>query len=99
MNLFLFGFTKTKTGAKTAPWGPKLSYFDGRVPKLSSRVTLATCRWPRVVSHMTYHVKVCRKVFLLVCYNICKKIRLFESKNCGKEKKSKNTIPANLRLK
>ena len=30
MNLFLFGFTKTKTGAKTAPRAPKLSYFDGR---------------------------------------------------------------------
>ena len=28
MNLILFGFTKTKTGAKTAPRAPKLSYFD-----------------------------------------------------------------------
>ena len=25
MNLFLFGLTKTETGAKTAPWVPKLS--------------------------------------------------------------------------
>ena len=37
MNLFLLGFTKTKTGAKTAPRAPKLSYFDGRAPQLSVR--------------------------------------------------------------
>ena len=42
MNLFLFGFSKAKTGAKTAPRVPKLGYFDGRVPKLSCRVKLAT---------------------------------------------------------
>ena len=42
MNLFLFSLTKTETGAKTAPRVTKLGYFDGRVPKLSSRVTLAT---------------------------------------------------------
>ena len=30
----LFGYTKTKTGAKTAPQAPKLSYFDGRAPQL-----------------------------------------------------------------
>ena len=41
MNLFLFSFTKTETAAKTAPQVPKLGYFDGRVPKLSSRVTLS----------------------------------------------------------
>ena len=34
MDLFLFGFTKTKTGAKTAPQSPKLSYFDRRAPQL-----------------------------------------------------------------
>ena len=44
MNLFLFGFSKTETGAKTAPRVPKLGYFDGRVPKLSFRVTLAMLR-------------------------------------------------------
>ena len=32
--LFLFGLSKTETGAKTAPWVPKLGYFDGRVPNL-----------------------------------------------------------------
>ena len=32
MNLFLFGFTKTKPGAKTTPRAPKLSYFDRRAP-------------------------------------------------------------------
>ena len=42
MNLFLFSLTKKETGAKTAPRVPKLGYFDGRVPKLSSRLTLAT---------------------------------------------------------
>ena len=39
-HLFLFGFTNTKTGAKTAPRSPKLCYFDGRAPQLSARVTL-----------------------------------------------------------
>ena len=42
MNLFLFGLTKTKTGAKTAPWAPQLSYFDGRAPHLSARVNHGT---------------------------------------------------------
>ena len=42
MNLFLFGFTKTVTGAKTAPRAPKLSYFDGRAPQLSARANLGT---------------------------------------------------------
>ena len=42
MKLFLFGLLKTETGAKTAPLVPKLGYLDGWVPKLSSRVTLAT---------------------------------------------------------
>ena len=41
INIIFFGLTK-KTGAKTAPRVPKLGYFDGRVPKVSSRVTLAT---------------------------------------------------------
>ena len=36
INLFLFGFTKMKTGAKTAPRAPKLSYFDGRAPQFFS---------------------------------------------------------------
>ena len=40
INIIFFGLTKT--GAKTAPRVPKLDYFDGRVPKVSSRVTLAT---------------------------------------------------------
>ena len=40
--LFLFGFTKTKTGAKTTPRAPKLSYFYGRAPKLSVRVNHGT---------------------------------------------------------
>ena len=39
---FIFvGLSKTEMGAKTAPRVPKLGYFNGRVPKLSSRVTLA----------------------------------------------------------
>ena len=37
-NLFLFGFTKTKTGAKTSPSAPKLSYFDRRAPQLRAWV-------------------------------------------------------------
>ena len=52
-NLFLFGLTKTETGAKTAPWMPKLDYFDGRVPKLSSRVTLATSG-----AYLVCHIKI-----------------------------------------
>ena len=42
INLYIFGLSKAETGAKTVPRVPKLGYFDGRVPKLSSRVTLAT---------------------------------------------------------
>ena len=42
MNLFLFGLSKTETGSKTALRVPKLGYFDGRVPKTSYWVTLAT---------------------------------------------------------
>jgi hypothetical protein len=42
MHLFLFGCTKTKTGDKTAPRAPKLSYFDGRAPQLSARVNHGT---------------------------------------------------------
>ena len=37
MNLFSFGFSKTKTGAKTTPRVPNLSYFDGWAPQLSAR--------------------------------------------------------------
>ena len=40
--LFMFGFTKTKTGAKTATRAPKLNYFDGRAPQLSVRVNHGT---------------------------------------------------------
>ena len=39
-NIIFFGLTKT--GAKTAPRVPKLGYFVGRVPKVSSRVILVT---------------------------------------------------------
>ena len=39
-HLSLFGFTKPKTGPKTAPRAPKLSYFDRRAPQLSDQVTI-----------------------------------------------------------
>ena len=38
--IFVLSFKNGKTGAKTAPRVPQLGYSDGRVPKLSSRVTL-----------------------------------------------------------
>ena len=39
---FIFVWSlKNGNGCQTTPRGPKLGYFDGRVPKLSSRVTLA----------------------------------------------------------
>ena len=44
---FFFGLSKTETLSKL----PKLGYFDGRVTKLSSRVTLATSE-AGVVCHM-----------------------------------------------
>ena len=53
MNLFLFGFTKTKTGAKTAPRAPKLSYFDGQGPQLSARVNHGTPA-AGVISHILF---------------------------------------------
>ena len=40
--IFVWSF-KNGNGAKTALRVPKLGYFDGRMPNLSSRVTLATC--------------------------------------------------------
>ena len=49
--MYLFSLTKTETGAKMAPRVTKLGYFDGRAPKLSSRVTLATSG-AAVVCHM-----------------------------------------------
>ena len=51
MTLFLFGFTKTKTGAKTAPREPKLSYFAKWAPQLSDRVNHGTPA-AGVVGHM-----------------------------------------------
>ena len=58
MNLFLFGLRKTETGAKTAPRVPKFGYFDGWVPKLSSRVTLATA-WSVICSVEYFTVFLC----------------------------------------
>ena len=48
----LFGLQKT--AAKTVPRMPKLGYFDGRVPKLSSWVTLATSGAGVVCHIVTY---------------------------------------------
>ena len=42
MNLFLFGFSKTKTGAKTTPRVPKLSNSDNWAPQLRARVNHGT---------------------------------------------------------
>ena len=51
LNYFCLVFQKTETGAKTAPRVPKLGYFEGWLPKLSSRVTLVTLG-ASVVCHM-----------------------------------------------
>ena len=49
-----FFLASQKTGAKTTHRVPKLGYFDGREPKVSSRVTLCTRNVPAgVVCHMT----------------------------------------------
>ena len=37
MDLFWFGFTKTKTVVKTVPRAQKLYYFYGQAPQLSAR--------------------------------------------------------------
>ena len=50
--LFLFGFTKTKTGAKTAPQAPKLSYFDGRAHQLIAQVNHGTPLAAGVIGHV-----------------------------------------------
>ena len=39
---FFLVLQKTKTGAKTTPQAPKLSYFGGRAPQLSARVNHGT---------------------------------------------------------
>ena len=39
---FFLVIQKTKTGAKTNPQAPKLSYFGGRAPQLSARVNHGT---------------------------------------------------------
>ena len=44
MNLFLFGLSKTETGAKTAPRVPKLGYFDRLVPKHSDTHNVGALR-------------------------------------------------------
>ena len=51
--IFVWSF---KNGTKTSPRVPKLGYFDGRVPKLSSRVTLATSG-AGVVCHISLFVR------------------------------------------
>ena len=53
-HLFLFGFTKTKTGAKTVPRAPKLSYFHGRAPQLSAWVYHGTPT-AGVIGHIYVH--------------------------------------------
>ena len=52
-NIIFFGLTKT--GAKTAPRVPKLGYFVGRVPKVSSRVILVGGR--RGLSYFHFYSK------------------------------------------
>ena len=58
LNHFQQHFGLTKTGAKTAPWGPKLSYFDGRgytrsmesiYPSLRAQVAVGTFLMKSVV--------------------------------------------------
>ena len=66
LNLFLFGFTKTKTGVTTAPRAPKLSYFDGRAPQLSARVNH---RMPATgVIGIMYMVKEKSRIFFFFPY-------------------------------
>ena len=56
INIIFFGLTNT--GAKTAPQVPKMEYFDGRVPIVSSRVTLATSE-AGVVCHICIYIIQC----------------------------------------
>ena len=49
--LFLSGFKKTKTCAKTAPRARKLSYLDGRAPQLSARVNHGTQPRTALIGH------------------------------------------------
>ena len=46
----MFGLTKTKTGAKTSPRAPKLSYFDGTAPQLVPPGPA----WSVIYVHCTY---------------------------------------------
>ena len=71
MNLSLFGFTKTKTGAKTAPRSPKLSYFDGRAPQLSAQVNHGTPA-ARVIGHkyIVYGYNRIRINIIHLCYDL-----------------------------
>ena len=53
MNLFFLVLQKMKTGAKTPPRAPNLSYFDGRTPQLSARVNLGRLA-AGVIGHIQY---------------------------------------------
>ena len=51
--IFVWSF-KNGNGRQNRSLGAKLGYFDWRVPKLSSRVTLATS-WAGVVCHIFFY--------------------------------------------
>ena len=54
-------FWSYKMDAKTAPWAPKLGYFDGRAPQLSARVHHVT-QAAGVIGHFSLkiiHIFVC----------------------------------------
>ena len=80
-NLFFFVFTKN--GCQNRCWVPKLSCFDGRVPKVSSRVTLPTsgagvvCHKQKILKHtnMQRYFSNTINCFPLKCFLSCEKKR------------------------
>ena len=65
-------------GAKTTPRMPKLGYFDGRVPKVSSRVALATASGAGVVCHIFCGIHTIWDEYAQLAYNWIAMIKRIE---------------------
>ena len=73
--IYVWSF-KNGTGAKTAPRVQKLGYFDGRVPKLSSRMKLATSG-AGVVCHI-YYIPITQHKRSVCVFPICNTFYSFD---------------------
>ena len=72
-NLFL---VLQKTGAKTAPWVPKLGYFDGRAPQLSAGLTTERRRY-RPYVHCALYISQFTDILLFYSISVLKVCHIY----------------------